>query len=82
MPISGINIIITDLPYGNVVQWQGNSENPLRSLFENLYKAVDIENSIVAIVADKKQKLVHERFARVKAIKAGKRQIAVFKPLS
>jgi len=79
--IQNCHIIIADLPYGNLVSWKGNKENPLEKLFENAYKSLALRNAVVVIAADKKQKPMHERFERVHHFKAGKRQVSFFKPL-
>lgn len=81
-PVKNVNVIMTDLPYGNLVSWYGNEKDPLYCLFENIWKAIDVDNSVVVITAGKKTKFEHERFKRVHHFKAGKRHIAFFKPLS
>ncbi|MFY0762281.1 hypothetical protein AB1K32_26165 [Metabacillus dongyingensis] len=78
--IKNVNIVITDLPYGDVVNWRGNIKHPLDNLFENGYNAIDLSNSVVIIVADKNTKLQNERFKQVQKFKVGKRQICFFKP--
>ncbi|NLM44744.1 MAG: hypothetical protein GX201_12175 [Clostridiales bacterium] len=80
-PIKDVNIIITDIPYGNIVSWEGRNNNPLENLFENCYKALDKKRSVLVIVADKKSKLKHKSFERVQYFKLGKRQIGFFEPL-
>ncbi|MGI6604413.1 MAG: hypothetical protein GX062_07790 [Firmicutes bacterium] len=81
VPVRNANIVITDLPYGNLVQWQSQSEDPIRALFDNIYQVLDLTCSVVAIVADKKQHLQHKRFTRVQFLKIGKRQVALFEPV-
>jgi len=80
-PINGVNIIITDIPYGNIVNWKGVNENPIENLFVNCYRALDNKASILAIVADKKTKLNHNLFKRLEHFQLGKRQIGFFEPL-
>lgn len=80
-PVKNVNVIMTDLPYGNLVSWYGNEKNPTECLFKNLYKAVDVNNSVIVIITDKKKKFEHERFSRVHHFKVGKRQISFFKPV-
>jgi len=80
-PITGVNIIITDIPYGNIVNWKGVNEAPISSLFENCYKALDKKASVLVIVADKKTKLEHNLFKRIEHFKLGKRQIGFFEPI-
>lgn len=78
-PIEEVNIIITDIPYGNIVDWKGNN-NPIQSLFENSYRALDKKRSVLVIVADKKSKIKHKSFECVQHLKLGKRQISFFEP--
>ena len=80
-PIAEANIIITDIPYGIIVDWQGDNEDPIKILFENSYKALDKKHSVLVIIADKKTKLQHLSFKRIQYFKLGKRQIAFFEPL-
>lgn len=82
IPIEDVNVIITDIPYGNIVDWEGVNKNPIENLFENCYKALDKKSSVLVIVADKKPELKHKLFQRVQYFKLGKRQIAFFEPLS
>lgn len=78
---TGIDMVITDLPYGNLVTWGGGSASPAADLLAALHKRLKPRLSIVAIIADKGQKLAHEQYRRVKQMKVGKRQIAIFEPL-
>jgi 23S rRNA (guanine2535-N1)-methyltransferase len=55
--------------------------DPIQALFDNAYSAINNSCSIVAVIADKNQKLQHERFKRIQYFKIGKRQIAFFEPL-
>jgi len=80
-PIEKVNIIITDIPYGIIVNWKGVNENPIKTLFENSYKALDKKQSVMVIIADKKTKLQHKSFDRIQHFKLGKRQISFFEPL-
>lgn len=77
----GVNIVITDLPHGNIVTWKSSSPNPVENFFEHIYDKVDPHYSIIAIAADKKQKLKHEKFLRLQSFRAGKRQVALFEPI-
>lgn len=79
-PVKDANMIITDLPYGHIVSWQGNEEDPINRLFENAYQALDLDNAVIVIVTDG-QKLEHCQFQRLHQLKAGKRRVSFFKPL-
>lgn len=81
-PVQRVQVIITDLPYGNLVSWRGNDENPVQSLFENLRKAMDLNNSVAVIITGQKIKPEHEGFNRVHHFKVGKRHVSFFKPVS
>ncbi|HHT42392.1 MAG TPA: hypothetical protein GX014_03230 [Firmicutes bacterium] len=81
-PIAGSDIVMTDLPYGQLVSWAGEqSSTPLEGLFQNCHGALKKDASVLIIVADKKTKLQHELFKRIQYFKLGKRQIAFFEPL-
>ena len=80
-PIEAVNIIITDIPYGIIVDWKGVNEDPIKNLFENSYKALDRKQSVMVVIADKKTKLQHKLFNRIQHFKLGKRQIVFFEPL-
>jgi hypothetical protein len=81
-----IDIIITDLPYGSLANWQGIEPSnlatlsPVQQMLEALLSVVS-SNTIVAIVSDKRQKIVHEQYQRIERFRLGKRQIVFLKPL-
>jgi len=80
-PVQEVNIVVTDIPYGNIVNWEGVNKNPIQNLFENCGKALDKKRSVLVIVADKKSKLMHKSFKRIQHFKLGKRQIVFFEPV-
>lgn len=73
-----IHIVMTDLPYGDLVSWQGEGATPLHALFRNLHKGLDPACSVVAVIADKSQKLQHDQFNRLQYFKIGKRHVGIF----
>lgn len=77
----GFDIVLTDLPYGELVHWHSESGNPLDRFFDNMYVRLEPERSVMAVIADKRQKLRHDKFRRIEAFKAGKRQVAIFEPI-
>jgi SAM-dependent methyltransferase len=81
-PIEKVNITITDIPYGNIANWEGVNKNPIQNLFENCYQAMDKNRSVLVIIADKKTELKHKAFERIQHFTLGKRQIVFFEPLS
>ncbi|WP_135555288.1 hypothetical protein [Paenibacillus cymbidii] len=78
--INNVNIIMTDLPYGNIAYWKGSNDNPIHQMLQNIHPLLDINNSIVAIVCDKKQLVMHEGFKKIHAVNHGKRKITFLKP--
>jgi 23S rRNA (guanine2535-N1)-methyltransferase len=77
-----INIVITDLPYGNMSQWDGTmKENPIEHMLNNIYQVLDLNNSVVAIISNKKQRIKHGSFKQISRLKHGKRQFTFLRPL-
>ncbi|WP_019533823.1 hypothetical protein [Paenibacillus ginsengihumi] len=72
------HIVITDVPYGGLVQWQ--SGGGMELLLSRLH-AVLQGPAVVAVVADKSQKIRHEQFRRIEHLKIGKRHAAILEPL-
>ena len=79
--LHGVQIVIADLPYGDLAEWRDAGEDPVRALFDARFPALDREAAVVAVVADKKQKLRHYRYVRLEHMKVGKRQIGLFEPI-
>lgn len=70
-------IIITDVPYGNLVDWQGGTDEVNR-LLESLSKICSNE-TVIAICMDKKQKINNTRFRRLEKQVIGKRKFEIYK---
>jgi tRNA G10 N-methylase Trm11 len=78
--MENVNVVITDLPYGNLTSWRGSPDNHLQQMFHNIYPTLDLNNSVVAIVCDKKQTVAHGDFEKIHACNHGKRKITFLKP--
>jgi len=74
------DIVITDVPYGNLVSWQGAGQDPINVLIENLMPILKPE-SVVAICSDKRQKMAVENFKRLERQRVGKRKFEILTPL-
>ena len=76
--VNKIDMVITDVPYGKLTNWVGLSkeENPVQ-IFLNKIKHILNDNSVVAIVLNKKQVISFEGYAKVKSFKLGKRKILI-----
>jgi tRNA G10 N-methylase Trm11 len=81
-PIQNVNIVFTDLPYGNIVDWKGSKDNHIQQMLTNIYQILDLNNSIVAIVCDKKQKVIHGDFEKIHTFHHGRRKITFLKPFT
>lgn len=72
------DIVITDVPYGNLAAWSDKSTDAISILLENLFPILS-EKSVVAVIADKSQKFNNEKYERLEKFKAGKRQISILR---
>ena len=70
------DIIITDVPYGNLVTWHGN-DHTVDLLLESLAKVCK-QDTIVAICMDKKQKCSQTMYRRLEKQTIGKRKFEIF----
>lgn len=80
-----IDVLIADLPYGQDSQWKRLQKeessfcSPLIQMLGALL-TVTSARSIVAVSADKRQKLAHPAYRRVERFQIGKRQVALLRP--
>lgn len=81
LPETTIDLVITDIPYGEKASWHGDfdgQQSPVWHLLEVL-RTILAKHSIVAIIADKKQKVAHEHYERLSRFQIGKRRIFILK---
>ncbi len=71
------NIIITDVPYGNLVQWQDGSDG-VNNLLDSL-KEICSTDTVIAISMDKSQKVNNTSFKRLEKQIIGKRKFEIYK---
>jgi hypothetical protein len=79
-----VDVVISDIPYGEHSSWQLTdpvqaSRSPVWWLLEAL-RSVLAPGAVVAIAADKAQRLAHESYRRVDRFQIGKRQIVLLQP--
>lgn len=72
------DIIITDVPYGNLAVWQGETDG-VNSLLESMGKLCGSE-TVVAICTDKNQRINSANFRRLEKHGIGKRKFEIYKP--
>lgn len=72
------DIIITDVPYGNMVDWEGYEENVIDKLLDVLCGICSLD-TIIGLCMDKKQMLRNEKFKRLEKQQIGKRKFVILK---
>jgi tRNA G10 N-methylase Trm11 len=72
-----IDIIITDIPYGNLVNWHGDND----ALNKMLNEIINLSNpeTIIAISMDKKQEIKSDRLIRLEKNNIGKRKFGIYR---
>jgi 16S rRNA G966 N2-methylase RsmD len=80
-----VDIVFADLPYGWHSAWQGQAQEqqlsrpPLWQMLEALLNVIS-EGTVVAIAADKSQRIEHEQYERLQRWRVGRRKMAILKP--
>lgn len=77
---SKVDIVFTDIPYGQHSQWQGAGNAPVHAMLTALIPTLS-PVAVVAIASDKQQKIVHAQYQRVEHFQIGKRRITILKPI-
>lgn len=72
------DLIITDVPYGNLVEWKGGEPICIDSMLEQLW-LISHEKTILAVCMDKKQKINCERWKRLEKQTIGKRKFELLR---
>ncbi|NLH97635.1 MAG: hypothetical protein GX477_09925 [Clostridiaceae bacterium] len=72
------DIVIADVPYGNLSTWSGRKADAVDLLLDSIKCVID-ENSITAVVCDKSQKVRNSSYKRLERFKAGKRVVEILK---
>lgn len=77
-----VNMIITDLPYGEIVNWNSmeDEKGAVEKLLDNVLQVMS-SDSVIAIVSKSKSKIKHKNFKQVERFVIGKRQITILKPI-
>ncbi|MDF2803368.1 MAG: hypothetical protein K0S61_3271 [Anaerocolumna sp.] len=70
------DIIITDVPYGGLVDWQGGDN--VGKMIESLCNISD-GHTIIAVIMDKKQKFSNDRLIRLEKNIVGKRKFEIYR---
>jgi cell fate (sporulation/competence/biofilm development) regulator YmcA (YheA/YmcA/DUF963 family) len=70
------DVLITDVPYNNLVNWSSNNGNEINELLDAIIPVID-PNTIIAIVHNKKQKLNNPRYKVLEKLSVGHRKIEI-----
>jgi len=76
---ASVDVMIADIPYGNVAAWQTDADDPITKLLDAQYNAL-AANAIAVIITLKEQKIEHPRYDRLKHETLGKRRITFLRP--
>ncbi|QPC83505.1 hypothetical protein G4Y79_03735 [Phototrophicus methaneseepsis] len=71
-----VDLLIADLPYGQLVTWAGTAADPAYALLEAQYLVLG-PGGLAAIISDKKQKPAHPGYERLLNDTLGKRRITI-----
>lgn len=71
------DVIITDVPYGNLVEWQENAALNPDEMMNRLWD-ISREGTVLAVCMDKKQKCHTEQWTRVEKQNIGKRRFEIY----
>lgn len=72
------DIIITDVPYGDMIDWKGNEENAIDKLLDSLHEICS-RDTIVGLCMNKKQKVRNKKFIRLEKEQIGKRRFEILR---
>lgn len=72
------DIVITDVPYGQKVEWEGHQGDGITKLLDSLY-SICHPHTVIALCSNKKVKVRHEKFKRLEKQSVGKRKFEILK---
>jgi tRNA G10 N-methylase Trm11 len=72
------DIIITDVPYGNLVAWSDKTNDPINILLNTVIPIIN-KNSVIVIIHNKNQKINNSQYDRINKFKVGHRIIEIIK---
>lgn len=72
------DIILTDVPYGDMVDWKGDEGNFINEMLDTLFEICH-SDSIIGLCMNKKQKVGNEKFVRLEKQQVGKRRFEILR---
>lgn len=73
------DIIITDIPYGNLVDWGGEGE--INAMLRKLWE-ISGDDTILAVSMDKSQKVIYDCWKRIEKQNIGKRRFKILSKIT
>jgi hypothetical protein len=74
-----IDIVLTDIPYGQHSAWQVAHADPAWHMLDAL-RSVIPSTAVLSIASDKAQGIAHQDYRRVERFRLGKRQVTILRP--
>lgn len=71
-----IDIVLTDVPYGQHALWQAEHPNPVWHMLDALQQVIT-PHTVLALASDKRQTVAHEAYRRLERFQIGKRQVVL-----
>ncbi|MCC6612904.1 MAG: hypothetical protein IT320_05450 [Anaerolineae bacterium] len=78
---ASVDLILCDVPYGNVTDWQADAEDNLIASLLQAQSDVLVSGGIAAVVSDKSQVATYPRYQRLQQETIGKRRILILRKL-
>lgn len=72
------DLVITDVPYGNLAEWKEAEASPLEEMLDRIYEIAGA-HTVLAVCMDKKQKIRSEKWQRLERENIGKRKFEILK---
>lgn len=81
LQIQKVDLVLTDLPYGQVASWSGSRTDtaPAQKLLTNIRHVLN-PNAFVAITTSKKPAISYDGYRRVEHLIIGKRRLLILEP--
>lgn len=76
-----IDLIMCDVPYGDLTQWQSQQQDNLISRLLKAQYHTLADDGVVAIISDKKQRASYPDYVRLQETTIGKRRILILQKL-
>jgi hypothetical protein len=73
------DIVMADVPYGNLAMWSDKSGDAVDLLLDSI-RCVIHDDSVIAVIYDRSQKIRNISYKRLERFKAGKRVVEIIKP--